>query len=1145
MDTGLARFVRELAVFFAPVRRALSGPEQLADFFARFGYRLDNDADWDVALDELGPLGTALIDFGDAVAALPPDPVDESDLADLLPLVPPILDGLADPRTAGATMASLGLDETFGREALDALLHSYLGRRFPMVPPLLAGVGTLIVEHVPAAESGRPSDYVRVRFDWTKMRQLFEDFDGWARTTYGWGVDFAYDRAIARLAAIVDAIGPPPYLDWMSLAQVAAFLPNLPADAARPALAYLPVLDTAAADDDGEQVVNAEAGVVVMSFGDMTRPAELGLAFAPYLVGGLTGEHPLAPALTVDVVVDAGAIGGAVIGIRPGSVEVAGGAAADAQFQLGLRAAHPNGDPVRLLGADTGTRIQANRLHTVFGGSMDGDLFVAAGVDGLRIVLDLSGDGFLGNVSGAPIELEVAALLLGWRPGRGVYFEGGSALQVTIPVGVSVGPIRVDALGIGLDLIDGSAVALTATGSLALGPLVAAFEGLGILIRPAPGPIRPEPDALQFDLVPPTGYGIALGAGPVEGGGYLAVSGSQYRGMLALRMEFLAFSAFGILSTELPGGRDGFSFVACIFGEFDIPLGYGFFLTGLGGIVGVNRTADSEALRRAVVSGSLDSVLFPADPVAQAGRILDELDNLFPARQGQHVFGPVARIAFGRPTLVEGKLGIVLETGDQLRLLILGVISSDLPSKDVALVSLRVPFFGEIDLAAGTISLDGSLTGSRVLGYGIGGDMAARTGWAPRIDHVISFGGLHPAYPRPANLPELRRLSINFGSNNPRVTLSAYLAVTTNSLQFGAEASLYAKGPKIRFVGRLAAEGELYLHALVYFDPFAFDAKLGGSLSLLVDGDVMLGLGFDLHLTGPNPFRVDGRVWATVFGIGVGFHIEHSWGDERELEAPTADPVAVLTEGIASGSGIEPIPSSQRTSGVVFATPAAGPGAAADARVVADPAAGVRYLQRGVPLGVPIYKLGEAGLADAPHRYDLAALDTAGGDLTLGGADAEFVRGHFFRLTEDERLRTPAFETHRAGFVLGGGSLEVDPAMSVDAEYGYEVIVLPMPTGPRVPAPVVADVELAGAVFDRWSGVHRREVARPRTPQAAAGVAVAPVTVAATGYLPLGADSNDPSSAGTLSAVLAARADSGRTAAANPAVAGYVAAAAA
>src|SRR5262249_12485319 len=151
---------------------------------------------------------------------------------------------------------------------------------------------------------------------------------------------------------------------------------------------------------------------------------------------------------------------------------------------------------------------------------------------------------------------------------------------------------------------------------------------------------------------------------------------------------------------------------------------------------------------------------------------------IFPARNGQYVFGPMAKIAFSQPPLIEGKIGVIVELGAEVRVLILGALATQLPTKDAPLISLALSFFGDIEFAAQTISFDATLQNSRVLTYAVSGDIAVRSGWAPRIEHVISYGGLHPQYPRPANLPDLRRLAINFGTDNPRVTVTAYHALT-------------------------------------------------------------------------------------------------------------------------------------------------------------------------------------------------------------------------------------------------------------------------------------------------------------------------------------------------------------------------------
>jgi hypothetical protein len=254
-------------------------------------------------------------------------------------------------------------------------------------------------------------------------------------------------------------------------------------------------------------------------------------------------------------------------------------------------------------------------------------------------------------------------------------------------------------------------------------------------------------------------------------------------------------------------------------------------------------------------------------------------------------------------------------------------------------------------------------------------------------------------------------------------------------------------------------------------------------------------------------------------------------------DPPTVNPVAVLREGLTGGAGLEPIPSEDRVSGVVFAPAGVGPGAPDGA---ADPAAGVRYLQRALPLGVDIEKVGDAVLAGGAHRYDLTVLDADGNHLPLSPAHADFVRGHFWALTEDERLRAPAFERHRAGFALGGDLLEVAAGAAVDAVYGYEAIPLTGRTGPQLPPPVITDAELADAVFVRWSAVHRREVAQPLTPQAVAGVGEAALGVRGPVFV---APNSQPAGGGSLSELLELDPDRGRTAPANPAVAAYVVAA--
>lgn len=1059
MTSTTQRLTRELVEFLTPVYLAFGSKKGLRRLLRRLGHD-PGEQGLTQALASLSSVQEVLTAMVRSVAAKTwsGQPLDDSDYAAIAAQAPAVFAAL---RRLPETLTELG--PGFAVEILDLLIVDYLRMRAPVVLRALVLTGVVEIE---------PDDPERYHLRWERLRRFLEDPSGLMGELYGWGgAQFAAGRLLANLAALLAELGV-----FALPAEAPEGLGGVTGEGLDLALRYLPGIDGS----------DRELGLLVLPMAD-------GIAIAPYLRGAVDEAMPLGGGVwSLQAQAAAVAAGGLAFRLRPTGLAVDAEDSAGASFRLELARRTDGEEPIVLVEDSAGSRLEADGITFGAGGGPD-ELYVAVAARGLRLYADASGDGLFATLVGEPIEAEAGDIIAGWRAGRGIYVEAGSGLGVRVPLDRTVaGVLRLREIALRLSLEPDASLAALVSADASIGPLTLGFTDLGLITTLT---ANPQGSFGAFDLdtrvVYPNGYRVAIESGTFTGGGALIRRDHEYAGSLSLQFETTGFSAFGILTTRLPDDGDDFSFLASIFSESEIPLGYGFFLTGLGGVIGVNRGVDVAALREAVAGGTLDDLLFPADPIAAAPRVLAALAGTFPERHGSHVFGPVARIRFGRPALVEGKLGLVVEVGDRPRVLVVGLISADLPSEQAALVSLRASFFGEVDLAAGTISIDGSLNpGSRVLDYAIGGDIAVRTGWGGHVDHVVSFGGLHPAYPRPANLPELRRLSINFGSNNPRVTLSAYLAVTSNSLQFGAEASLYAKGPKIPFVGRLAAEGEVYLHALLSFDPFAFEASLGGGLSLLVDDEVILGLGFDLRLSGPNPFRVAGRVWATVFGIDVGFAVEHSWGEPRPLAAPVADPVTVLRSGLKRGTGLEPVASSARVSGVVF-----GPAPEAGAPLV-DPAAGLRYLQREVPLGRPIEKVGEAALPGGTHRYDLVVLDGAGVEVALEPATTEFVRGHFWRLTEAEQLRAPALERAVGGFVLGGDDLMVNAAAAVDADLGYEVVGFDTLGQASVEAAVLGEQALT-----RWSRSHRMQVARPLRPRATAVPDAATLSLRTSDYI--------------------------------------------
>ena len=1084
----------ELPQLFSPLLIALQDEEEFSVFLRRFGFAFGPET-LTGAVQTLAALPTGVIGIADAAQDALDDGVQAADVLAIFDSAAPLVTSLQSLFSnlqgivpAGTTPQGFAESlQALPEELLDLLLADYLNTRFPLAMHVLNLIDVYRPEWID--ETARGVTYIRHVFDWSRVGLLFDDPEAWGAAAYGWGTDLDTDKLIWRLSRTFEFIGGVVHVVEMTPPEVAAFLPDWPFPSAPPTMARAPIIrkQVVAADGTVDAAASGEAGVALFPVAGKTPPTgptDKGLALAPYLEGSASVSVDFGGGFSASVTGALGATGGIVFAIRPSGVEVKTGIDATAfsgAFAIELVKRPSDGAQViTLVGRPGETRIEATDIVASFGGEISNvghDLYLAGGIRGLKVVIDPAEDGLLGTVIPEPIEITAGDVLVGWRASRGIYFESGSNLSITIPLTLDLGPIGIQELSLTVDWRQPPSITIAVTGDLTIGPIFAYAEGIGIvtsIVKEPDGPIAGYD--LRFGFKAPTAYALALDVPGLSGGGMLAVYDHEYRGALALKFQSFGISAFALLNTRLPGGQDGFSLAASIFGEFSLPLGFGFFLTGVGGIIGINRTVDTNALREVLFEGRFDNLLFPADPIANAATILSDMAAIVPPRDGQHVFGPVARISWGVPSLIDIKLGVVVEVGHQARVLVLGGIGINLPARDAALVSINITFFGEIDFAAGTVNFDATLAVSRVLTFPITGDAAFRTGWAPRLNHIASIGGLHPSFPRPANLPDLRRLSIAFGSNNPKVTLSAYAAVTLNSLQFGARADLYAKGPDIWLVGQVAAEGNVYLDALIYFNPFSFDAELGGSLVLLVDGEVEAGLGFSLRLRGPNAYRINGKVWITIFGIDVDFGINHTWGEEQTLPPATADAVAVLREALERNAALEPVQQKSRLSGVSIVT-----GAAAEGTI--DPSSGARLVQRAVPLGIALAKIGEAQVAGA-RTIDLKVF-AGPAELPQRPATSDFVRGHFFELGEAGRLRAPEFERFKAGIEVSDGALEVDAGKAVIETYAYEVLLLGMEDRRSGLADIRVHAALSQAFTDRWVAATHRLAARPRLGYAA------------------------------------------------------------
>ena len=534
-------------------------------------------------------------------------------------------------------------------------------------------------------------------------------------------------------------------------------------------------------------------------------------------------------------------------------------------------------------------------------------------------------------------------------------------------------------------------------------------------------------------FLPPLGIGLDIESKIASGGGYLFLDheAGEYAGVVDLDIKGVGLTAIGMIATQLPDGAAGWSMFLSLAARLKgVQLGFGFTLDGVGGVIGIHRGLDEQALADGVRSGALDSLLFPDDPVDDAPRILNDLGAVFPPAPGQFVFGPIAKLGWGSPTLAEIDLGVILQLPEPLTVSLLGSLEALLPSKEKPAVELRVDVAGTLNFTEGTVKIDAALRDSRIKALELTGSLAVRASMRDDPTFLLAVGGFHPDFAPPADFPALERLGVSLDTgDNLRISLGGYFALTSNTVQFGAELAIWA-----RAVG-VTAEGGASFDALVQFRPFGFIIGLEVWVSIRAAGVDLLGVQLLGELSGPNRWHVVGVASFKVLGVQKSFELEASFG-QADGEAPgeAVDVASLLIEELGREDAWVAVPPTGDGDPVVLQ------GAASDTREV-HPAGQIELRQRVVPLNTRIEQYGNAPLAGG-DLFELAAPRLGPMAISEDGVEPVvdwFAAAQYFELSDDEKLAAPSFEKMTAGVRLGGSELAGGPvaALTVDHESVY------------------------------------------------------------------------------------------------------------
>lgn len=686
----------------------------------------------------------------------------------------------------------------------------------------------------------------------------------------------------------------------------------------------------------------------------------------------------------------------------------------------------------------------------------------------LRLVLnelschiDLGGsDSFISDITGGgPIDGSLS-LDLQWSSVHGLNFAVSGLLEWTVPAHIDLGFVTLNSFNLRIKPA-GNALPVTIQTSLAtsLGPLDLLVRNIGLKANfTFPTDYSGNLGLVDLDIgfKPPTGIGLSIDGGGFKGGGFLDFEPEEerYTGMLELEFQDqFTLKAFGLLNTRLPGGQSGYSLLIVISSEFTpIQLGLGFKLNGVGGILGLNRTVNVEPLRAGLRNNTLNSILFPTDIVANADRIISDLRQVFPPMANRFVFGPMAKITWGTPTLITIDLGLVIEIPDPVQLVLLGVLRAVLPDEQAAILRVQVNFLGEINFERRQLKFDASLFDSKLLGFTLSGDMALRLDWGADSNFLLTVGGFHPAYQPPAmDLPAIRRLTLSLlDGDNPRLKLEMYFAVTSNTAQFGAKLELYAAAWKFNVYGFLTFD------VLFQFNPFYFIAEITAMLALRIGSSSFASIKLTLTLEGPTPWKAQGTARFKIcwfFTLKVRFN--KTFGESRNTTLPDLAALPLIAEALRADDNWEgELPAQRHRLESVRET--AG-------QLLIHPVGTLKVSQKVAPLNVPIDRIGSQRPSDA-REFRIENVQPAPNPVPV---QESFAPAQFFDMTDEEKLTSTSFKNFDSGVRVGDAE-RLHTGYAAARQVDYELKYIDSQRAQRLedhPSPFPVDVNS----FNTWT----------------------------------------------------------------------------
>src|SRR5688572_7084777 len=1002
----------EVAKVFLPLQERVEAGEimlLLAELGIEFPASLANDPDFQAAVtgvsDKVGEMAELVKALIDAVKAEDYTTAAEKTIA-LIELIAGMVDNIqtiADeiqghgpyPGITGPELDAFVAN--LAKNVVDYLVVNYLQVTIPLFAVIMEFFG-IIEESLENENSTNPllPQYTKKNLRLDRIPTFLESPAKLAKELYDWGdTDFTGEALFKKLEKILNALGWPAVYDDSGGA---------------------PVLDLLIATMEPRMALSPKGVALTI---DET-------------IGGSLSQTFSQDSWTLEVGFDAGLSVGAGVSIQPnGDIKLEPPNATNTSiegsaFAKWIAKDNKTNLPLVIFGATESSRLEAREISAFLGGDFvwaptakqaSGSITAEMEIkEGKVVIKPGDPDGFLAQIlppDGFTVDFNIKA---GLNSDKGFYFSGSGTLEFDIPVSITIGPISILNLTVGLSPGSNFTINVGADLKTELGPFVGIVENMGVsttLSFPEDRKGNLGPVNFSLGFKPPNGIGLSLDAGVVKGGGYLMLDfeKGQYAGAIELDFQGLfGFTAIGIITTKFPDGSEGFSLLLIISVTFatPIPLSYNFYLSGLGGMIGLHRTVVTMALQQGVKEGSIDNILFPENIIANITKIISDLQAIFPAKQDQFVLGVMAKITWNTPALLSLEVGLVVEFPNPVKIVILGVIKCTLPLPDDPVLELNVAFAGIIDFENEIIMFDASIFNSRILTITLEGDMAFRISWGDQPDFLVSVGGFHPVYTPPAHLQllKMKRITVNILSGNPSLVLTSYFAITTNTIQFGASIDFTFK------VSKFKAVGDFGFDVLIQFSPFRFLANVHASISIKLGSSTLFSIDLEFNLEGPTPWRANGYGSFSILFVKFKVKFDKTWGEEQENTLPATSVLPLLLQEFEKRENwnatavIEPIEL------VTLSNVASD-----ETAILVKPFGSLEINQTVVPLDLTMSKFGNY-LPDDISKVTIKTVSINGDALDDDQVESvknSFAPAAYKEMSDDDKLKAPSYEKQNSG----------------------------------------------------------------------------------------------------------------------------------